>query len=342
MIRARTLRAIVETVPEARPWLWEGYIARGSITALSGSPKVGKTTLLAHLIAAMLDGRDDYCGAALTTSQVIYVSEESVVEWRERARAWPVSVLDGLHLVTREDLMTASDWRELVGDVAEQAEEVGAGLVVFDTFRALARLGEGGENDAGKVGEAFEPVRAAAGRGLAVLINHHDRKGGGQYGEGASGSGAFFAHVDALVTMRRHDGSDARRRLEVLARWPSPDEVIVEHRPGAGYVHLGSRSDVRASEGAEAVEAVARRVADLLASVGEPMTYKEVEEVAGEGVSTRTLRLSLSRLVESGRAIRSGEGRRGDPFRFASGLGVDAERIETESPDLTLVQGETA
>lgn len=336
MIRARTLRAIMETVPEARPWLWEGYIARGSITALSGSPKVGKTTLLAYLIAAMLDGREDYCGAALSPCPVIYVSEESEVEWQQRARDWPDPVLDGLHLVTREDLMTASEWRQLVGDVAEQAEEVGAGLVVFDTFRALARLGEGGENDAGKVGEAFEPVRSAAGRGLAILINHHDRKGGGQYGEGASGSGAFFAHVDALVTMRRHDGSDARRRLEVLARWPSPGEAIVEHRVGTGYVHLGSRSEVRSAEGAERVEAMAHRVAGLLRESGLPLTHEEVRAEVGEGVSARTLRLALSRLVESGRAARSGAGKRGDPFRFTSGLGIDAERIETVPLDLSL------
>ena len=342
MTRARTLRAIMDSVPEARPWLWEGYLARGSITALSGSPKVGKTTLLAHLIAAMLDGREDYCGAALTPCPVIYVSEESEVEWQQRAREWPDPVLDGLHLVTREDFMTATDWRALVADVAGQAGEVGAGLLVFDTFRALARLGEGGENDAGKVGEAFEPVRAAAGQGLAILINHHDRKGGGQYGEGASGSGAFFAHVDALVTMRRHDGSDARRRLEVLARWPSPPEAVVEYRADVGYDHLGSRAEVRAVDAAGAVEGVAEQVEAALRIAADPMTQAEVEGEFGGQVSTRMVRRALAGLVASGRVLRSGKGRRGDPFRYASRPDLGAERIESPGGDAPLIEAVVA
>ena len=334
MIRARTLRTIMDTVPEARPWLWEGYVARGSITAVSGLPKVGKTTLLGDFIAAMLEGRPEFCGAALTPTPVVYVSEESAVEWRQRGREWPDPVLDGLHLATREDLMGVTEWPLLVDAVAMHAAEVGAGLVVFDTLRALARFGEGGENDAGKMSEAFEPIRAAAGSGLAVLINHHDRKGGGEHGEGAAGSGAFVAHLDALVTMSRFGDAKARRGMKVLSRWPAPDDVVIERRPEFGYVLLGSQSEARAIAGSERVEEIAARLAAAIAASGVAVTHDEARESVGEDVSAKVCRTAMSLLVESGRVRQVGKGVRGDPFRFSAPLGTEAERIESgDSPD---------
>lgn len=332
IVRVRTLRQIMETKREGRPWVWEGYLARGNVTALSGAPKVGKTTLLAGLVAALADGRPTYCGAALTPCPVIYVSEESELEWEERGTQWPEQVWDAIDLVTREDLAVPYRWPELVLDVRDYALEVGAGLVVFDTFRKLARLGENSENDSGAITESLHPLHDAAGHNLAVLTNHHDRKGGGENGEGAAGSGAFFGGVDALVTMRRFGGADdPRRRLEVLGRWRAPDELVVELR-GGDYVALGSRAEVKAEDSKRQAAAVAEDVLELLRGHGEPADVKEVAAMLGEEVTEKVTRAALTLLMDTHRVDRVGKGRKGDPFRFVARVGIGTERIETEEP----------
>ncbi|MBN1461018.1 MAG: AAA family ATPase, partial [Armatimonadetes bacterium] len=60
---------------EAIDWLWEGFLAPEHITLLSGFPKAGKTTLLAHLCRGMGDGGD--LAGSVGAGHVLVVSEES-------------------------------------------------------------------------------------------------------------------------------------------------------------------------------------------------------------------------------------------------------------------------
>jgi hypothetical protein len=63
---------------------------------------------------------------------------------------------------------------------------------------------------------------AATGAGLAVLLVHHQRKGGGQDGDAVRGSGAIFAAVDMLIEVERPtgDGTPAtHRQLVATGRW---------------------------------------------------------------------------------------------------------------------------
>src|ERR1043166_694326 len=56
--------------PTQVEWLWDGYLARGQITLLAGQWKIGKTALLASLLARLgaggqLAGRDVRPGSAI-------------------------------------------------------------------------------------------------------------------------------------------------------------------------------------------------------------------------------------------------------------------------------------
>src|SRR5438094_3950293 len=44
-----------EVGPDVK-WLWKPFIGEGLLTLLAAAPKAGKSTLLAHLLRAMLDG----------------------------------------------------------------------------------------------------------------------------------------------------------------------------------------------------------------------------------------------------------------------------------------------
>jgi AAA domain len=52
----RTLGQVLENVPPEPDWNWQGYLAPSAVTLLAGRAKVGKSTLIFGLVAAIQDG----------------------------------------------------------------------------------------------------------------------------------------------------------------------------------------------------------------------------------------------------------------------------------------------
>jgi len=67
-------------VPADPNWCWDGYLSPGA-TVLAGRPKVGKTTLLFPLIAALEQGKP-FLDRLTVATRVLMLSEE-----REQALA---------------------------------------------------------------------------------------------------------------------------------------------------------------------------------------------------------------------------------------------------------------
>jgi hypothetical protein len=65
-------------------WLWQGFLARGSITQLTSLWKSGKTTLLAVLLDRMREG-GMLIGQPVEKARVVVLSEESEELWHGRA-----------------------------------------------------------------------------------------------------------------------------------------------------------------------------------------------------------------------------------------------------------------
>jgi DNA repair protein RadA/Sms len=326
-MRSRPWSEIVHEQLEPRPWLWEGYIARGAVTALSAAPKAGKTTLTSDLMRAFGTGRREFLGARIESCPVLVVSEESRHEWQERGAGLD---LGDVHVIPREELVGAPPWEHLLPELGDEAEALGCGLVVLDTFRKLAKLPENGENDAGTVQRALEPCIELAARELGVLVLHHNRKGGGEHGEGASGSTAFVGALDALLTMTRHGDDSHRRRLEVISRWPAPEELVVERR-AEGYVALGTRGEVSAGDRGQRVAALAEEVLAGMVADGAPAKLRDLEDRHEE--HRKLVRDALAMLEDRGEVTKTGRGVRGDPFVFVPALGIGTNRIESAPAD---------
>src|SRR5262245_8777341 len=64
-------------------WIWHGFLARGGITLLSALWKVGKTTMLAHLLKALERGTP-FCGLNTAPAKIMYVTEEPESLWAVR------------------------------------------------------------------------------------------------------------------------------------------------------------------------------------------------------------------------------------------------------------------
>jgi hypothetical protein len=138
--------------------------------------------------------------------------------------------------------------------------------------------------------------------------------------------------VDIIVEMRRYDPEqqqDTRRVLSVYSRY-EPFEVVVRWNGGGEFEALGSP----AAYSAEAQrERLLEALAEGLATTGE---LAKAVELPHATVSRR-----LSELEAAGLVVRTGSGKRGDPYRWslASG-GDDPDGDDFFSPTNTIVVGE--
>ena len=245
----RLLKSSVRPRPQFKPlselladvsvepdWLWHELLAPGSTTLLAGQPKVGKSTLIYGLLAAIAEGRP-FLGRGTKRVRALVLSEEP----REAIKA-KVARFGGdvHHGISRLDLRTFV-WADQIDAATTHAKEHDLGLLVIDTFADLAGLRGDEENDAGAVLAAIDPVKRAAEEGLAVLLVHHQRKAGGRHGAGVRGSSAFVAAVDIVAELDR-GGKNTARMLKFESRYSSETRVALELTSG-GYVANGNREE---------------------------------------------------------------------------------------------------
>ena len=300
-VSASELRQLAPAEP---PWCWQGYLASGGLTLLAGKPKVGKSTL-ALATAHAFEGRASaFLGRAIEGGAVVYVSEEGAATLAQKLSAGEMRVL------TRDLAWPKPDWPALVRGAASEAERVAAKLLVIDTGAYWAGLPPEREKDSGAALAVVRPLLEAARAGLAVLLVLHQRKGGGEDGEGVRGSTAFAGSADVVLELERTT-SPRQRALLALSRYPqTPGTLVIEHD-----ATTGSWSVV--GEGADRGDA--RNIADrraLLAALtaGASLTRVELEQEVGS--PERQWHGQLEQLIEEGQVRRIGAGRKGDPYRF--------------------------
>lgn len=323
-------------------WLWEGFLAPGHITLLAGKPRAsGKSTLTFGLLRALI------CGEAFlgfTTRQLtaaVFLSEEARLTLLDKTALFGLSQSRQLRLSPR-DTSARLSWEEAIGAAVAEARRVGAELLVVDSFPHFAKLPKDGAKDSSLINEAFRPLQAAAAAGLAVLLIHHERKGGGEAGEGVRDSGAIVASSDIILELGRIAlDRPSARKLELLSRFRStPTDFAFEFDKDTGeYTYLATLEELQDSQKQAEREVAARRIADLLPA-GPGLTQKEVGEKAALGKSQ--VGEVLNKAVGMGLAGRTGRGTRNDPYRYCrldgtgseQGAGEDTASGSSQSPEL--------
>lgn len=294
------------SAPAEPPWRWHGYLAAGAVTVLAGRPKSGKSTLalaVAHALAARAPA---FLGHAIDGCRVVYVSEEG-------ASTLAHKVPDAeLRIATRETAWPRPTWPALLNAAAAEAERVAAKVVVLDTFAFWAGLPPDAEKDAGAMQRAMEPLVALARSGLAVLLVHHARKGGGEDGDAVRGSNALAGAADIVLELDRVDSDSPRqRRLLALSRYPqTPGALVISHHPAEGsWAVLGEGTDR-----GDARDIANRGVLLDALEYDEDVTRAELEEATRK--PSREWHGTLEQLIEDGQAVKAGAGKKGDPFRY--------------------------
>lgn len=308
-IRASALRPF----DASKLWLWEGLIARGSLTLFSAQCKAGKTTLVAGLLKA-LEMKGAFCGLDTGAARVLYVTEESEGKWHERKERWALS--DHVAFLVRPFGVkpTFPAWLGFLAYLAELQKREAADLIVFDTLSNLWPVRD--ENSACEVQAALMPLHRLAGENTGLQLVHHLSKGDGDEAKGARGSGALAAFVDVILELRRFNKADRHDRRRVLTGYSrfeeTPAELVVElSREGDRYTAHGDRLSVGRA-GRE------RTILAILPDAPPGLTLEEIQEQwpDEDRPAKRTLSNELPAGVDGGKWQRAGAGKKGDPYRY--------------------------
>lgn len=298
-LRART--------PEEPDWLWQDYIATGSLVIPGGKPKAGKSTLVMALAEAIVSGASSFLGRAVKRGRVVYVSEEAAITLRHKLPA-----TNDLVVLTREGAWPKPTWAQLVTAAVEQAKAIGAVLLVIDTFAYWAQLPAEREQDAGATGEAIGKLVGATAAGIAVVLVHHQRKGGGEDGEGLRGSGAIAGSCDVILELERVEGETPKthRQIVALGRWPqTPDVLIVDYDPQTSSWRVIGEAESRHDSAPKLWET---RVHEAIER-NPGATITDLEELLGS--VRKEWNGPLQAMLKDGRVERLGLGRKGAPYR---------------------------
>jgi predicted ATP-dependent serine protease len=187
--------------PDEPEWVWGGYVTPGAVTLIAGRPKSGKSTLTCAFAEAVNGDADSFLDRSLRHGKVLYVSEEGAGTLKPKLTA-------RIRTLTRDAAWPLPGWAELIAEATAEAQRIGATVLIIDSlsFWSAGSLGEGQENDSGVMQRILGALVAATRAGLAVVLVHHQRKGGGEGGDAVRGSGAIFGAADMLVEVERLDG----------------------------------------------------------------------------------------------------------------------------------------
>jgi len=309
-INRLTVADICTDYPETRvEWLWEGLVLSKALTLLVSPSKVGKTTLMSHLLKQMQTGGSLF-GHHVQEGKAVVISEECIMHWRHRCER--LGLGDKVTFLCRPFLFgrpTREEFREWAELVTHECSLDGTKLIVLDT---LGEFLGGIENNSAALTEALEPFRYFAAQGGAVLILHHPRKASSKPGRAARGSGALTGMVDTVIELDG-DGalpSDRQRTLRLWSRFDVIPELVYELDPDGKQAAVITETPLPTTE--ESVE-------QILTHSEYTQTLTEISHKWPEGhppVKPHKLLKILSTKTASGQLVRTGKGLEGSPYRY--------------------------
>jgi len=258
-----------------------GYLVRGWSHIFAGYPRIGKTELVLANIREWLD----------IGLRILYITEEPRAMWEPRL-AGRTGNWSGLRIV----FGLGSNVDALLSRARDGVEDI----VIVDALRNLLQLKD--ENDNSEIARAVNPwIADQRETGKTLFMVHHDRKGGGEHGEGIAGGHAILGSFDIAIEVLRDPNQATNRRLiRTYARLIESQEAVYEKaqpqfqplHPSVGTLGFRLLGDPKALR----LEDVASR---LLASLtGEPQTTKELHAgLADPQPSLEQVRQALLKLA---------------------------------------------
>ncbi len=193
-----------------------GYFVQGWTHILSAYPRIGKTELLTTVVEEWL----------LMGKAVLWISEEPRLIWKLRVKkrgSFPRGLRVHLGYASRpEELLT----------IMIAAKET---IVIVDTIRNLLQPRD--ETDNSEMARVLKPwIAAREAKGSTLIFVHHNRKGGGEHGEGISGGHAILGAIDIALEMTPHKRDKTKRVIQARARLVQPPDLLFSYDSDTGII----------------------------------------------------------------------------------------------------------
>lgn len=301
------LAADLEPFREEQRWLIEGLWADRGVGILGGEPKLGKSWLA--LDAAISVAAGTPCLRRFVVPRpgpvLLYAAEDALHVVRQRLDA--IAAVAGvnlrdlpLHVITAPSIRldVARDRDQL----RETIEDIAPRLLVLDPFIRMHRIDE---NVAGDVAPLLAYLRQIERElGVAVMLVHHARKGGGsRAGQALRGSSDLHAWGDSNLYLQHRREALWLTVEHRAAR--SPPSIPVALCEQGGGMSMAVLDEVPAAEEARVASPRERVIAALSA---EPASVRVLREHCR--MKTATLCDVLTRLVADGDAVQEEDGYR--------------------------------
>ncbi|MFH0770230.1 MAG: AAA family ATPase [Candidatus Peregrinibacteria bacterium] len=279
-------------------WIVQDLLPAGGFSLCAAKPKVGKSTEARTLLRCVARG-EPYLGRATTQGKVLYLAfEEKRGEVRRKFAQMGLSSEDSIRLYVGSSL---DGGLEALGKAIAEEKPI---LVVVDPLFLLLPVKD--INDYAELLKRLDPLRSLArDNGCHILTTHHLNKMGGSSGDGVLGSTAIFGTVDTLILMRKRE--DGSRIIQTSQRYGTdlPETVLSLDRETGQTAPLGDLETIQTKDAEQEVR-------DALGD--DEMNETQIREKAGG--NTRVISAAIRNLLTSGELTRTGEGKRGNPFRY--------------------------
>jgi Bifunctional DNA primase/polymerase, N-terminal/AAA domain len=259
--RSAKVRSL-ERLPQVE-WIAPLVLPRGVLVDLHGDPKAGKSTFLAHLLRAILEG-GEFFGQQTTKTKAIWFTEQPPPTFAPLLQAAGLYDHPDLLVLHHYEAMTAS-WHHRVAALVRVAVDEGAGVLVIDTFTKLAGIRGEDENNSGSVLTALDALEMAKAAGLTVILVRHDRKSGGRVTDAGRGSNAVAGEVDVIYQLVKDNRDDpTARRLGYVGRLGEIPGYRLLSLTEEGYGLVGTPGERNAQQRDDAQRADWELIASVL------------------------------------------------------------------------------
>ena len=300
-----TLADLLAEPVETTDFLVADLLPRGGVSMIAAKPKVGKSTTARNLAFAVATGTP-FLGRDALSGPVLYLAlEEKRAEVAAHFRRMGASDQPILIHVGAAPISSA----EGISAMAAAIDEYHAVLAIADPALRLLRVHD--SSDYAEMTTALELVVELARRsGCHICIPHHAGKMDRGGGDAVLGSTALFGSVDTLIEMRRREYG--RSLLSIQRYGPDLDETVVQLDEQTGLIRLGGTiDDIKITQAGDGIKKV---LAEQDAEGLDESAIRERVEAA-----TSVIARALRALVADNTVVRSGGGRKGDPYRYPAG-----------------------
>jgi len=294
-------------------WVVDQLLMAGGSSIFAGKPKAGKTTATRDLAYCVAKGFPFLGRQTRQGSVLAFFLEENETQNRDRLKRLGCTGEEPIFLKTgsirRPD---AVEW--MIREVQERRPS----LVIVDPLFKLVRVKDG--NAYTEVSAALEPLtEVARDTGAHVMFVHHLGKGEGTTSDKILGSTAIGGAFDTLLLLSRRDDI---RYLKSQQRYGNDmPEIVINMDPETGSVTAGSLAQEVQQENYES------KVLHAVQDRHSPLTEKEIRETVG-GNENRVA-AALRELVRREALLKTGQGKRGDPFLYSLPLEILGSRFSS-------------